>query len=416
MFRKAAENHHVVLWSIFLVAFLLRCFDISGQPPTDDEAGMASSATNYLLSGMFGQIMWYHPPLRNILVFMFGDLFGSYTAWGLKGASVLSGSLTVPIIGYIAYSLFGNKRIAYLAAFFLCIDPLHINASRQVIQEAPTTFFISLGILTAVYGMRKDSIIPLYLSGVFFGLASATKWHGLFPWAVSAAAYLAYPYLTNSNESRGVSLTRILTFLTAYVAIPIAVYTAVYIPWLNRGYSFSEFIDLQLWLVKYQYLHHGAAYSENMLPKRAYQWFIWPVPWVDFVLLQGKSYVGIAMGNLLVWGLTLPSLYFCIKTWLREKSFELGYVITLFFAVYLPMVLTTRGIWVLLATPTILFAFILSAFTLSRLMERGSISRKMLAVYMTLVVALSIIMYPMSIFRTLEYSWTKPLAAMYSPH
>jgi len=416
MLRKAAANHHVVLWGFCILSFLLRCYDLSAQPATDDDAGMASSATNYLLSGMFGQIMQYHPPLRNLLVYLSGKIFGAYSAWGLKGPAVLTGSLTVPVVGYLAYSLFGNKRIAYLSAFFLCVDPLHINASRQVIQEASTTFFISLGILASVHGIRKDRIVWLYLSGAFFGLAAASKWHGLFPWAVSAGAYLAYPYFKPLAEGGRYPLARILTFTAAYVAIPIAVYTAAYIPWFDRGHSLAEFLGLQLSLVKYQYLHKGTEYNEFMVPKRAYQWFLRPVPWFDFAFVQGRASVGIAMGNFLVWGLTLPSLYYCIRTWIREKRFELGYVIALFLAAYLPMVLTTRGIWVLLATPTILLAFILSAYALSGLIDAGRISRRLLASYVVVVVMLSAVMYPMSIFKALDYPWTKALAELYTPH
>lgn len=416
MMRKLWQNHHAVLWGIFVLALVVRSWGLAEQPPTDDEVGAASAAVNYAKHGLFGQVMWYHPPLRNIVIFVSGKIFGGYGPWGLRGGSILFGCGAVLLLGYLVHGLFGKRTAAYLAAFFLSIDPLHIYLSRMAYQETTTTFFVVAGTLATLHAIRKNTVLLCYLSGALFALASASKWNGLFPWAVSAAAYLAYPWLTEDLPELRQPLSRLLAVFAAYVVVPLSVYTAVYLPWLLRGYTLLDLADLQLWLVKQQYYWKGTPYTEDVLSHSAYQWFLWPVAWADFVFTQGRSFVSITAGNYLTWVLTLPSLYFAARTWLRTRNFELGYVIVIFIVSYLPLLLTTRSIWVFVATPLIVFAFALSSYTIDVLLERGTISSRAIIVYLSFVVVLSAIMYPMATFRALDYGWMKPLTDFYSPH
>lgn len=415
MIKKIYENHHLMFFVIFMLAMLVRCYGLSGQPPTDDEVGAASAATNYMQHGLFGQVMWYHPPLRNIVIFVSGKISGGYDAWGLRGGSILFGSGTVLLLGYLAYGLFGKKNIAYLAAFFLCVDPIHISASREAFQEPVTMFFVVAGVLAAFHAIRKDALFLCYLAGVFFGLAVASKWHGLFSWSAATAAYVFAPLLIKDYRGEQRIFRRIFTASGPFVAVPLMIYISVYIPWLGRGYSLEEFIKLQQWLVKHQYYYKGTPYSEIFVSVRAYEWFVWPTAWVDFVFHQGKPYLNIAMGNFLIWGLTLPAFYFSARTWLKTRDFGLGCILALFLVQYLPLLLTTRSIWVFLP-PVIQYAFIITAYTIIQLVERGKISIRTVAVYLCLVTALSIVMYPMATFRALEFSYIKPLAELYTPH
>lgn len=402
---------------MFLTAFALRGYGLSSQPPLEDEAAAAFSAENYMANGMWSTVMWEHPPLRNIVIFLSGRLFGGYSAWGLRFGSVFLGSLTVPALGYLAHGLFRSRAAAYLSAAFLCLDPLHIALSRQAFQESTTAFFIVAGALASLHAVRKDTVALCYLGGVLFSLASASKWHGLFPWAVSAAAYVAAPRLIKGYEGERKLSSRALTATAAYAVVPLAVYTATFIPWLFRGHSLLEFLELQVRLFKGNYLHQASAYAETMLARHASLWFLVPLAWVDFVFHQGKAYLNIAMGNYLTWAPTLPALYYAVRQWMRSRQFETGFAISLFLASYLPLVLTAgRGIWVFSATAVIPFAFLLSAFSSVRLVESGAISRKAVFLYLAAVLVVSALMYPMSTMRALEHSYLRPVTELYNPH
>lgn len=413
---KLQDNHHIVLWAIFLLAFGLRAWGLSDQPPLEDEISAAYSALNYTENGLWSLIMWEHPPLRNVILSATGKIWGGYSAWGLRGGSILLGSLSVPLLGYLAHVLFRNRMITYLCSFFLCIDPLHIALSRQAFQEAMTPCLILAGVISACAGMKRDSLSAVYLSGIFFGLASASKWHGLFPWAVSGLAYLFWPWLRKGEGSESRLFPRLLNFVVGFGVIPLVSYTAVFIPWLNRGYSLTEFMEFQRSLVSANYAHQASAYAESFLLHRAYLWFLWPMAWADFVFHEGRAYLNVAMGNLLVWVLTLPALYYAIRKWIREKEFETGFIVLLFLISYLPLVFTSRGIWVFSAPAVLPFAFILTAYAISGLLESGRISRRVLVSYLVAVSLLSALMYPLSTFRALEYGYLKPVTELYSPH
>ncbi len=412
------NNHHFVLWTLFLFAFGLRAWGLSAQPPHADEVAAAFHAVNYGENGLWHtEVMWEHPPLRNVVLLLTGKLFGAYTAWGLRFGSVFLGSFTVVALGYLAWGLFKSKLAAYLSAFFLCVDPLHIALSREAFQECMTPFFIVTGVLASYHGIRKDNILWCYLSGALFGIASAFKWHGVFPWAVCAVVYAAAPWLIKDYGGERRISFRLFSTLVAYGALPVAVYTATFVPWLKRGHSLSEFAGFQYSLIKQNYLHIAPTeYIRTYLSRWAYEWFLWPVAWNDIAFLNGKPYLNVAMGNFLVWGLTLPSLYYTMKKWITDRQFELGLVIAVFLASYLPLVLTTRGVYVFSAPAVIPFAFMLTAYTIDRMRDSARISSRTLAIYLICVVILSALMYPMSTFRTLEYPYLKPIAAIYSPH
>lgn len=415
MMRSFIRSHHFWLWLLFAVALLIRGWGLAAQPPLDDEVSAAFSAENYVRHGLLGQVMWYHPPLRNLVLYLTGNLFGGYSAWGLRFGPVLLGSLSIPLTGYCAQALFGRMLVTLTAAFFLAVDPLHIGLSREAFQEAITPCFILGGVLSAVLGLKGRGLWWHYLAGLLFGLASSSKWHGLFPWVVCAAVLLVYPLRSGQNKEP--FPVRLLTVSAAYVLLPVTVYIAVWFPWLfHGGHSLSEFIELQGFLVNRQYHHEGPALTVRYVPHRAWQWFVWPVPWNDFVNFQGKAYLNVAMGNCLAWFLTLPSLFLVARQWLKQKDYATGLAISLFLASYLPLVLTSRGVWVFSAPAVIPFAFMLSGYALSLLMDRGTITRTALCWYFTAVTILSAFQYPMVTMRTLEFGYAKAIAEFYNPH
>jgi dolichyl-phosphate-mannose--protein O-mannosyl transferase len=322
----------------------------------------------------------------------------------------------VLLLGYLGRGLFKNNAVGYLSSIFLCIDPLHIALSRQAFQEAVTPFFIIAAVMLSLHAVRKDNILLCFLSGILFGLASASKWHGLLPWAASAGIYFFAPWLLSGYDARRQILPRVLVVLAAYVAIPVAVYTATYLPWLLKGFSISEFADFQRWLVIRQHHHLPSVYDQTFLSPNPWQWFLWPVAYPEFVFYQGRAYLTVSMGNLLVWCLTLPAAYYSIRRWWKHRSFDCGFALVMFLVSYLPLIFAKRGVWVFSAPAVIPFAFILSAYAISVLMEEKKISRNIVAGYLGLVLIISTLMYPMSTARTLEYEYLHPVAEIYSPH
>ncbi|MBI5103370.1 MAG: glycosyltransferase family 39 protein [Nitrospirae bacterium] len=416
MITRLRSNHHFMLWGMFLLGLLIRGWGLSEQPPLDDEVGAALDAANYIENGHWSSIMWEHPPLRNIVIYLSAKLFGEYSSWGLRFGSVLFGSLAIPAVGYLSYGLFQKNLTACLAAFFLCIDPLNISLSRQAFQETTTAFFIVAGVLASLHGIKRDNLLFCGLSGVLFGIAAASKWHGLFPLTVSACAYLIYPWVSGGQGGERRFSLRLLSLCAVYVAIPSVVYVAAHTPWLLRGHSLHEFANFQVFLSKAHYYHKASRYAEDYLAHRAYLWFVIPVVWNDFVFSSGRPYLNIAAGNYFIWVLTLPSGYFVVKRWVAGHRFEEGYLLAIFIFSYMPLLLTSRGIWVFNSLAVLPFAFILISYAINSLMNSGKLSLRALVIYLLFVSVISSAMYPMSTFRTLDYPWLRTFAEIYSPH
>jgi dolichyl-phosphate-mannose--protein O-mannosyl transferase len=105
-----------------------------------------------------------------------------------------------------------------------------------------------------------------------------------------------------------------------------------------------------------------------------------------------------------------------MRRWWGQRSFGCGFALVMFLVSYLPLIFSKRGIWVFSAPAVIPFAFILSAYAVSALMDEKKISGKIVAGYLGLVLIVSALMYPMSTARTLEYEYLHPVAEIYSPH
>lgn len=97
--------------------------------------------------------------------------------------SSLLGSLTVFILGLLAYELTKNKVLALFASGILAISPWHIYTSRMALETNIALFFLVGGLFLFFYCLHKSKKILLFASFVFFALsvyAYHTQW-GLTP-------------------------------------------------------------------------------------------------------------------------------------------------------------------------------------------------------------------------------------------
>src|SRR6266568_420640 len=163
-----------ILAAITLAGFVIRAFGLRSFPFSGDDIATALSAINYMHNGNLGPTMWHHPLLRSIAVYASMSLLGD-GAWGLKSVSMLLGTLTVLFTGLLAYRLTLRREAAFLAALFLAIDPIHIDFSRQAVQEIYMGFFSVAGVWFACQFRESGRPAWLAISGVLFGLGIASK-------------------------------------------------------------------------------------------------------------------------------------------------------------------------------------------------------------------------------------------------
>jgi dolichyl-phosphate-mannose--protein O-mannosyl transferase len=400
----------VLLILVIALGVVLRLHRIGEQPPLFDEVLAVVGAESYVEHGQFGPIMVYHPQWRSLALYATTHLAGT-GALGVRGASLFLGCLAIPLLTLLILRMTSDRWAALITGFLLAIDPVHITFSRQAIQEVHTTFFFIAGVLLFVEGRRRrDSVaepVLWALAGVAFGLGMASKAHALFPLAVCGGLALGEALADRRTPSRAVSA------VASFGLLPASVYLLSYLPWFGRGYGLSDWVFMQRSLFGRMVTHSGNP-MDSLVDTSPALWFIKPfMGYGNFVEAHGQPMVTIAMGNPLVWLLVLPAIGYLVVR--RRDQPGVMLLLALFLASYLPLVLTTRPVWVLSSMAVTPFAFGLVGLTASQLIRERRL-RAALVFYLALVLLVSLLMYPMSVGRGWHHEYLRPLVVRFIPH
>lgn len=396
----------------FLAAFL-RFYGLSAQPLSADDHSVGVSAWNYMERGVLGPTMWNHPPLRNILVYLSASAFGE-GAWGLKLVSFSLGVLSIPALFLAARRIFGSAKIALLAAFFLAIDPLHVDFSRQAVHEVYMMFFSLAGIYLAL--TYRDGGKPLWLivSGAMFGAGLSSKWYVLFPLAATFGL-LIHDALTRPAAAKREKYAGLVFISAALIALPLTLYLLAFIPWFQRGYDLADWVALQHSLYAETAAHQGYNPYGFEIDHKAYLWFVKPVAFADFIISGGRPVVLLGISNFLVWLFTLPSIIYIAYKGVREKTAGYNYLLALFAFSYAPLIITSRPIWAHTAFSVIPYAFMAIAYCLHEFIGGKKNGKIIASAYLLAVVLMTCPLYLLAIGKGLEYEWLRPIVLLYKP-
>ncbi len=397
------------LMFITLCALLLNSLLLAGQPVSEDDYSVGLSAINYMESGQLGPTMWNHPCLRNILVYWAMQMFGTGVI-GIKGVSLLLGTLCTPLIGLVAQRIFKDSRVALIAAFFWACDALVIDFSRQGINDIYLAFFPLAGIYLA-YRFRESGKQGWLLgSGIFFGLGLASKWSALFPLLVTFALII----FTINREAGPIRerLARNAHAAVLLLMVPVMVYLLTFMPWFSRGYSLAEWPALQrsMFLETSQHVGYQPKQWDDR-DNRAYKWFITPSVFVDPFMnmdtpdggdraipsFDRSVTVVLGYANPLVWLLVLPGIALVIRRGVRTRDEGSWYLAGLFLLSYLPLVFSPRPIWLNTALSVLPYAIMAAAFLVWSTADRCKKRQLVLSIYLAAVLTVSLPLYLLAI-------------------
>jgi len=131
--------------------------------------------------------LFKHPPLYNYFIALNYKIFGSSHLTAVS-VSILFGSLMILIVFLLGRELY-DDRVGLLAAFFLCIDPVHWICSEKIWMETTMSFFMLLAIYLFVLGQKQKYY--LLLSGLSIGLAMLTKYPGILSFLIVVSYVVA---------------------------------------------------------------------------------------------------------------------------------------------------------------------------------------------------------------------------------
>ncbi|HEY6838575.1 MAG TPA: phospholipid carrier-dependent glycosyltransferase, partial [Geobacteraceae bacterium] len=362
---------------------------------------VAFTAVNYMENGQFGPTMWYHPHLRDIVVYLLGERMG-YGLFTMRGMSLCTGIMTIPLVGLVLHRLTGSSRAAAIASLLLALEQVHITFSRQAIQETWTTFFFLAGVFMTLVYRDRDRPWELLAAGTAFGLGMACKFHAFFPLFVCLCFCL-------HGAWRQRSLPRACFVVSALVLVPLTVYLLTYLPWFGRGYGLGDWVSMQKALFAYTASHQGNPMDQT-IDRAAWQWFLRPLGYANFVFAGGRPYLTVAFSNPITWLAVIPATAYQALAVIRarkdaEKKTGRALLLALFLASYAPLALTARPIWLLSALAVIPFAFMLVALTLAELAARPGWGKRLVAVYLVVATTGSLYLYPLAVGRGMFFPY-----------
>jgi len=360
------------------LALALRSVGLSDQPLTGDDVSVGETALNYLAQGWPGPTMWNHPRLRDLLVSSSLVALGE-GAWGHKAWSVVLGTLSVPAAALLVWSVFRNRGAAALAGLLLAVDPLHLDFSRQAINDVHLAFLPVAAVLALLRYRAGRRPAWLALAGILLGLGIASKWSAAFP--VAPAAALVLVEAVRARGGRRERAPELALLGSCLVLLPLAVYLVTWWPWLGRGHDLGELVRFHGAMAHETATHQG--YEGTKLPGfpgevvGAWRWFVQPTWYVDYIPpMPGRDEIpagglflsGVA--NPAAWLLTLPAAAWAAWRALRAGDAAARWLLALLLAAWLPFLVVPRPIWSNSALAVAPFAMALVAWAAASLHER----------------------------------------------
>lgn len=359
------------------LAFVLRAALLGSQPLIGDDASVGRTAMEFVERGLPEPTMWNHPRLRDLLVRASLALFGE-GAWGIKLWSVLLGTLAAPAAALLVLAVGGTLPGALAAGLVVATDPLHLDFSRQGINDVYLSFLPVAAILALL--RYRDGGRPAWLgaAGLLTGLSLAAKWSAAFP--ITAAAAVVLVLRLRALPGWRERAAELALFASALALLPLAVYTLTYWPWLGRGHDLAELVAFHRGMALETATHVG--YPGTKLPGYpgevvgAWRWFTQPIWYVDYIppmegraLPEGGLFLS-GVANPLTWLLALPAAALAAVRALRRRDGTAAWLLALLLATWLPFVLVPRPIWTNSALAVVPFLAALVGWAAGRLRER----------------------------------------------
>jgi dolichyl-phosphate-mannose--protein O-mannosyl transferase len=400
-----------------------------------DEQGMVQYPADYMSNTYFDEIYfvrtaeqylnlqypyeWTHPPLGK-LIQAAGIAVMGFDPFGWRMMGVIFATLMIALAYLIGKELLGTWIGGFTTAFLVTFDFMHFTMARMGTADTYVVFFSlasQLFFLIYLKGVLKDSwktsVIPLFLSVLFFALGFSTKWVVLYGF-VGELALLVTLRLSEVVKLKGNLSAKVYAFLdrpysavVAFILIAIGVYFLTYIPDMIIGRSFTDVLSLQGSMFEY----HSRLTATHAFSS---PWYSWPLL---FDPINGNVHVPlylesasvfenrstiVLMGNPVIWWIGFAAIVIVsavIVNHVYSKKFTLRdhlpevFLAVLFFFQWLPYVLISRVVFIYHFYVNMPFLCLASAFFISKYWRRKRV--KILSVaFFVLVIAMFVLFYP----------------------
>ncbi|MBZ0158522.1 MAG: glycosyltransferase family 39 protein [Alphaproteobacteria bacterium] len=375
-----------------------------------------------------------HPPLGKVLISWGIALFGM-NPFGWRIMGVVAGVAMVPLMYLFGKRLFGKTEYAGIAAFLTTFEFMRFAQSRIATVDVFAVLFIILMyyFMYRFSSMRfseagfRATLVPLGLSGLFFGMGVACKWIGLYA-GLGLAVLFFYSLYDRYREYKdalrryhaktsrkdaaerekasavisgypGYIKKTILWSVLFFVIVPVGIYGVSYIPFMvvpGPGHSLSDVVASQ----SHMYNYHKNLKQAVPHPFSS-KWWEWPLIkrpmwfYMGLNLPPGKISSIVSMGNPAVWwGGILCMAFLFVRTLQRKVDWKIMFIVIGFAAQYVPWMLVPRETYIYHFFASTPFLILGTVAVIMHIKERSRRGPWLLYSYLGLVLLLFVMFYP----------------------
>ncbi|MDB5052506.1 MAG: putative rane protein [Bacilli bacterium] len=374
-----------------------------------------------------------HPPLGKIIIGLGTSIFGM-NPFGWRIMGTLLGIAMIPILYKFGKVLFKKTEYAFIGAFLLTFDFMHFVQTRIATIDVYGVFFI---ILMYYYMYRfnqlnfykislRKTLVPLALSGLFFGLGAASKWTGIYAGAGLAVLFFLTLYERYREYAQAkrrlvtkhivkkddavqsnyryiidvfpLAATKTIAWCALFfIAVPAVIYVLSYIPFMmvpGPGHGLHDVLTYQ----QHMYDYHKNLKATHPFSSTWWQWPIMEKPlwYYGGQVPTGKTSVIVALGNPAVWWVGIPAIFSTLWIGLRKKDKVVLFLFVAMCANYLPWVLVPRLTFIYHYFAMVPFMIFCIVYVIKHMKETSSdpAINYLLYWYLGLVLLLFLMFYP----------------------
>ena len=382
--------------------------------PLFDEADLVPDAISFMNSAYFDEI--YHPRtayehLRNIepyeishpplgkLIMSIGIALFGMTPFGWRFMGTLLGVVMVPLLYLFLKNLFGRTSIATCGTILLAVDFMHLTQTRLATIDTYAFLFILLmyyfmyRYLSLPDGASfKQCALPLFLSGLFWGIGAASKWTVIYGCTGLVVLYFVGLVLKlrhwpeETRHERVAWTVKILAWsVLVFALIPAVIYTLSYLPYASASGDLSlQNLIKEMWEnQKYMLSYHSGVVDTHPYASRWYEWLVNARPILYYMdnSVEGVTTRFAAFLNPVVcWGGLVAILSTAVQV-IRRRSAVALFIVVGYLAQLVPWFFIGRITFAYHYFPSVLFLILALCYVFHTLAERENMIRWKGAMY-----------------------------------
>ncbi len=360
-----------------------------------------------------------HPPLGKDFIAIGILLFGM-VPFGWRIAGTLFGAAMLPAMYVFGKRLFQDRFSAFAAMFLMAFDFMHFTLTRiATVDSYPTFFIILMYYFMLVYFSRRsweagyrESLKPLFLCGLLFGLGSAAKWIAVFGAPGLALLFFLAKY-GEYNEyvhlrKKGRRAPWMKEFMSRYFygtalwcvvfffIVPAVIYALAYIPFYMVPGPWHGLADIPR-LQEHMYNYHTTLKETHPFQSRWWEWPLMIKPLWFYMgqdLPAGKASSIVALGNPAIWWAGIPAVIAAAIIAIKKRERNMIVVFTAIASQYLPWVIISRPAFIYHFFSILPFMILAIVYVLKNMAKRYPWGRFAAWGYLAAVALLFVVFYP----------------------